>query len=353
MPGDTTIILLLDGNNLAYHLYPHLSPGHKMTAEDGQRLVEHLAAYGRDNVGFAVELCLDRSPGVLPLLPANLRVLHAEYPQTGDDLLIDRFWFHQVSHHPCLVVTNDGAILTEVADAGGNSLRVYDFVRRVGLENPVLRPYEELPPLHRPVEEIGDQPFSLNTSIYFRLVEDPRLHRARDMKPGLSASKEPMIAGLELSQDEPAASIAAETADYPSAEEISTPKLSQPASGIHEGHQYLLTIDSWPVMEGARFLVNAFCYGHRAEYWDLISSIDPQTLSHADLRALAELLLHACGQEPDFARRGSLLDRVRLALLQAGGEPLSLNEVSHTTGLKTHGLHGRIKSKSGNWLIFG
>jgi hypothetical protein len=353
MPGDTPIILLLDGNNLAYHLYPHLSPGHKMTAEDSHRLVEHLAAYARNNLELKIELCLDRAPGVLPLLPANLRVMHAEYPQTGDDLLIDRFWFHQVSHHSCLVVTNDDVLLTEVADAGGSSLRVYDFVRRVGLENPVLLCSEELPPLSRPTEEIDDQPISLNTSIYFRLVEDPRLHNSRSIKPGPSKTEEPIISGPAFSQPDPPISSAAKTSENPSSENSITQMTSPPASVNHEGHHYLLTVDSWPVMEGARFLVNAFCNAHQAEYWDLISSIDPRNLSHADVRALAELLLHTCGQESDFARRGSLLDRVRLALLQACGEPLSLDELSRATGLKAHGLHGRIKSKAGNWLIFG
>jgi hypothetical protein len=353
MTGDTPLILLLDGNNLAYHLYPHLTPRHKMTLEDGQRLVAHLSAYARNNLGLAIELCLDRAPGDLPALPANLRVLHAEYPQNGDDLLIDRFWFHLVSHHSCLVVTNDGAILMEVTEAGGSSLRVYDFVRRVGLENPVLRRMEELPPVTQPTQEIDDQPFSLNTSIYFRLVEDPRIHRSRvdkTSRPGLDG---PLNISLPSSEIEPAGVDGMEELEIPPAEEVPIQQVSPSVSLTTEGLHYLLTIDSWPVMEGARFLVNAFCAGHRAEYWDLISSIDPQNITPADLRALAELLLHACGQEPAFARRGSLMDRVRLALLLAGGEPLSLDEVSRQTGLKAHGLHGKIKAKAGSWLIFG
>ncbi len=117
-----------------------------------------------------------------------------------------------------------------------------------------------------------------------------------------------------------------------------------------EGPFYFLSIDTWPVEEGVRFLLNAFCPRHRAAYQDLIDTFDPADLRPADLRALAELLLHACGNEPGFARRGALMARVRLALLQARGEPLGLAELAERTGLKLNGLRGRIKEKAGKWV---
>ncbi len=99
-----------------------------------------------------------------------------------------------------------------------------------------------------------------------------------------------------------------------------------------------------------RFLLNGFCSHHRAAYQDLIEAFASPDLRPGDLRALAELLLHACGSEPGFTRRGALMARVRLALLQARGEPLSLAELAERTGLKLNGLRGRIKDKAGKWI---
>ncbi len=70
-----------------------------------------------------------------------------------------------------------------------------------------------------------------------------------------------------------------------------------------------------------------------------------------DLRALAELLLFTCGNEENFARRGSLMTRVRLALLEARGQSLSISALSTATGLKQHGLQGRIKAKADRWGV--
>jgi hypothetical protein len=122
------------------------------------------------------------------------------------------------------------------------------------------------------------------------------------------------------------------------------------AEPVEEGPFYFLSIENWPIEEGVRFLLNSFCPRHRAEYQDLLAAFDRAALRPIDLRALAELLLHACGSEPEFARQGALMARVRLALLQARGEPLSLEELAKRTGLKYSGLRGRIKAKAGLWV---
>lgn len=366
-------ILVIDGNNLAHFLYPNLGPGQKMTSADSLRLISHLNSYARQfGQSIEVELCLDRFPGDPGSLYDSMRVLWAHFPQNGDDLLIDRFWFHHISQHPCLVITNDEDILDEVNQAGGNSLRVFDFVRRPGLNSPVFREPADLPqvslPTHNQDENLSGVPFS--ASIYFRLVEDPRLHdnrksRLLDQDTNQAAAistPQPSHPDPELDHFPPVFSEPVIEAN-PS---IEFP--TNPLSGIRSSKRgtttnsnpqnqeihYILDLDQWPMGEGIRFLAQSFCPRHRIEYKDLIDLINPKKAAADDLRALAELLLFACGNEEDFARRGSLMAQVRLALLQARGKPLSIGDLSTITGLKRNGLQGRIKAKAGRWgvLIF-
>lgn len=68
------------------------------------------------------------------------------------------------------------------------------------------------------------------------------------------------------------------------------------------------------------------------------------------MRVLADLLLEACGQEPDFTHRGCPLDRVRLALLQTPVETLTLKELATSTGCKPGELYKKLKEKGAPWL---
>lgn len=392
----TPLVLLIDGNNLAHHLYSHLGPRQKMTPADSRRLIAHLASYALNyQAALQIELCLDRSPQDFDLPPDNLLVMHADYPHTGDGLLLSRFWYHHLGGHACLVVTNDEVILDEVAQAQGMALRVYDFVRRVGLVSPVFRAPDELPPVMPrcigPTETGQPRalPLALSASVYFRIIEDnrqrsasktvqpqtydPRANTSQPVKPNRHSTTQPApmqadrregatqevetqgVAALEgaaiLSQADLPADRGQwpEPAAAPDPAAVETNALAGPTEG-EAGPYYFLSLENWPVNEGVHFLLHAFCSRHQAEYRDLVQSFDTDDLRPADLRALAELLLHACGSEPDFAQRGALMTRVRLALLQAGGEPLSLKEIARRTGLKPLGLQGRIKEKAGRWV---
>jgi hypothetical protein len=130
--------------------------------------------------------------------------------------------------------------------------------------------------------------------------------------------------------------------------------LEQPEEPVNHNHiqepLFEISLDSWPIREGVRFLRGAFCDYHRKEFSDLLGSVDYQNLRYEDLIAVAELLLHACQGEANFYRRGSLMDRVRLALLSSGGEPLNLSELSERTGLPPKGLYQKIKAKGGRWV---
>lgn len=348
--------IMIDGNNLAYFLYTNLQPDRKMTNTDNLRLIAHLQAYCQSlQPGYQVELCLDRFPGEIPSDTHNLRIFWAEYPQTGDDLLLGRFWFHHISQRPCLVVSNDEAILEEVTQAAGNFLRVYDFVRRPGLKTPVFRYPDEFielfPQPELPKPPIG--PLSLSASIYFRIGQEHQQRKEKQAQPKEIPEKPfllPPVMPLEKQRaplEEPDLFSIAEPDSILGAQPH---ELSPAAEEQPETLYYFLTLDQWPVEEGVRFIKKSFCPQHAAEYQDLIDSISPASYSAADLRALVELLLVSCGDEPDFSQRGALMDRVRLALLKEKGEPLTLDQIAARTGLKQTGLQGRIKAKAGRWV---
>jgi len=362
-------ILLIDGNNLAHFLYPNLNSGQKMTPVDSLLLINHLNNYARQfGQSVKIELCLDRSPGDPGSLSENIRVLWAHYPQNGDDLLVDRFWFHHVSRRPCLVITNDEDILYEVNDAGGRSLRVFEFVRRPGLNSPVFREPDDLPQISAPApgEDESTHGLPLSASIYFRLVEDPRIHNPSE-PPGVRQAENPptytppgqsTISYSERDQNTPGEVEYRGSSEIP-AKECEAYPLTGVESGGNDGMHwtdqdvephYYLDLDQWLLDDGIRFLVQSFCPTHRAEYQDLIDLVNTEKAAADDLRALADLLLYTCSHEDNFARQGSLMARVRLALLQARGEPVSLTALADATGLKRHGLHGRIKAKAGRWV---
>jgi hypothetical protein len=365
MPENKPIHLLIDGNNLAHFLYQDLLPGQKMTEEISQRLMIHLDSYSRQNSGLiSLELYLDRFPQGSSEYFSSLRIFPAEYPQSADDILIDRFWFHHIVLQPCLVVTNDEDILEEVKYAGGNSLRVFDFVRRRGLINPVFRDPIEFPVLRLPPKEEKPKPdyHSLRTSIYFRIGKERAERSAKEpvlRKQIISncdsteSPPEPQNLTIGGLFSHPTPEI--QHQDIQTVSSLETPlpaSITAPPSIPSNSGQmlYRADIDSWPPGEGVRFLKHAFCSAHRKEYQDLLGAIDYNAIKPADLRAVAELLLYACGAEVDLARRGSTMDRVRMAILLNGGKELTITEIAAITGLKQIGLHRKIKEKAGRWI---
>lgn len=361
-------ILLIDGNNLAHFLYPHLGAADKMSASDSQQLMTHLDHYARQhNQSIEIELCFDRLPDKIGSLQTNLRVYGAEYPQNGDDLIIDRFWYHQIGRHPCLVITNDGNIIEEIKEAAGNYMQVFDFVRRPGINNPVFRDPADLPQIPVPNNSLNEEQnrVPLSASIYFRIVEDPRLHNSQkrsQYQKNLPPREEQSINQRTSTLPDTVQFALGENFQQPI--EPQTDRTEESASGkctaladvqtnsrqLAEEPHYFLDLNRWPIEEGIRFLIKSFCQIHRSEYQDLIDLIDPAKANREDLRALAELLLYTCSGEENFARRGSLLTRVRLTLLQARGELVSLSGLAQAAGLKKHGLQGRIKAKANHWV---
>jgi hypothetical protein len=331
-PSPQALILLIDGNNLAHFLYTNLVPGQKMTPADTQRLIKHLGSYARQyGSKVEVECCLDRSAGSDARVPENLRILAVRFPKTADELLLDRFWFHHYTRRPCLVITNDEAILDEVEAAGGAKMLVSTFVRRAGTHNPVFRDPDDLPPIVPPPisEENDPQP----------APEEPETRPDENQPVPLAGQRHIPLPPAE--------------ADNPSSLRKLDSGKAQEASETYQEPEpyYALDLPSWPVVEGTRFLLSSFCPSHRADIVDLFRSLEPGDLTPADLLELAQLLRTTCAAEPNFiSRGGSLMDKVRLALLQSESGEMSLSELASKTGIKTSGLRGRIKAKAARWL---
>jgi hypothetical protein len=81
-----------------------------------------------------------------------------------------------------------------------------------------------------------------------------------------------------------------------------------------------------------------------------LAAFDEQNFTRQDLRALAEILLDSCGGEPDFVRRGSLMDQARRALLLAGDAALPIAVIAHATGRSPAELHRKLKQNEGKWI---
>ncbi len=127
--------------------------------------------------------------------------------------------------------------------------------------------------------------------------------------------------------------------------------LIDPAEEGTESHTgYVLSFSTWPVRQGMRFLLGACCPLHRPMIQSLLDVFDPADFQERDMRALAALLLDSCGDEPDFLGRGSLMDRARLALLQARGQPLTLEEIARVTRLHLPELRRKMNRAIDRWV---
>jgi hypothetical protein len=321
---------LIDGHNLAHHLFM-LPAGQRLGSEIAAQLVTLLSKY-RDQFSGSrpeFEVCFDG--GVRPDIPdpPGIRVLAAGHQNKADYLVVDRFRTHAYFGHDCLVITNDEEILTRVEIEGGATLRVYDFVRKQHPDSPEFQSPEVL----------ERELFRRSRKEKLRIPEPELfLHRTSPIKPSYRKSKA-VIQPVRPSETSPI--------NVQISAELDVQILpQQPKPEFF----YRITFSTWPVPEGVHFLMDSFCDKHRPEFINLLNSFDPEDLRPADLQVLAEFLVAECGDEAGFCTRGSLMNRVRLALLKADASGLSLSQLAQATGLKPLGLQGRIRGKSKGWL---
>jgi hypothetical protein len=344
----TKIVLIIDANNLAHWLYN--LPSKQITPAHCQLLVNQLIEYhNRYRARLAdIELCFDREQEWQQRTPDFIRIFSATYPLGADDLVLDRFYFHNYHQQAHVVITNDEAIQNEIHADGGLFLSVYDFAQLTNTERPIFlspadfglsfpspaspqQPQAAIPDLRhlsrRGLEETLAQ--------HGYTLSEARASRRVQANPDTRPHPVPLPTPAEIL---PSAKPLEHSAKAPSR----PPTAAEPA--------YRLTLDTWPVEAGVRFLLQSFCIDHRETFVTLIQEFDPHTMQSADLRVLAAYLISTCGEEPGFTRQGSLMDRIRLTLLKARGEPLPLSQIVSETGLNATGLQGRIKDKAAPWV---
>lgn len=353
------LIVIIDGNNLAHFLYNNLPPETKMADKMTVLLVNHLDSYARaypDQVN--IELVLDKAPERwINIQSKNLRLVHSAHPQKADDVILGQFLlYHQINRLPCVVITNDQELLDEIQSGGGAFLRCSDFVRRPGRVNPVFTEPNALPKAAPPPRQNQETAVShpLRTSIFYRVAreQNKKVRPTKGLLPVKRQEVKPEADFSPLVAAEKASQVPRIPNDTELLIEIINPP-NQPNAQPQDsgsGLTYAINFDDWPLQEGARFLRRAFCETHRVEYQDLLKSVDYRALQPADLRAIAELLRYACGQEPGFARQGSFADRVRLALINAHSSRVTLAEIAQRADLPLPGLHRKIKTKVSRWV---
>lgn len=316
------LFLIIDGNNLAHYAF---GIGHerKIDSATDRRLAVHLHRWLEEsNAGWIqVELCQDGPAGDVPAHP-QVQIFEAQPPRTADDEIIDRVISHTHTGQACLVLSNDEFLLEEAVSAGSGVFRVYDFVLSASVDQPRFLPAIDLPEPPQPRAPAPQPGATLADFLTPRPVHHAS-QKASRRPPGQVKPAAALPAPLRLAESEP---------------------------GPAAGPSCRLTMGTWPPAAGVKFLLDSFCPHHRAKNRDLVAAFDPASFSPADLAELARMLVESCGSEPDFARRGSLMDRVRLALLLAGEQPLSLQALAEQTGLKGAGLLGRLREKARPWV---
>jgi hypothetical protein len=361
--------LIVDGHNLAYLLFD-FKPGARLSPEIAERMAKFFSAYRAEFEGSApqIELCFDG--GVRPGSPdpEGVRILAAGHHNKADHLILDRFRVHQFFGQPCLAISNDMGVLDRIEQEGGATLKAFDLVLLRHPQRPIfMAPLEliaKFPDQHRKKRHKLIDEAIMDVNWRVRALKSDRItlpkqqlgRRAESPPPPPSKGGQEKIGAIPgapfrdrgVSNSCPpfeggGGGDSSTSAQLPPAENGETSPLPS------EPH-YTLTLANWPVVAGVKFLMSSFCKQHRPEFSGLVDPGNLSQLRSDDLIVLADFLRDRCSQEPSFAQQGSLMDRVRLALLKAGPDGLSLSQLAAETGLPLKGLQGRIKGKADRWL---
>jgi hypothetical protein len=331
------LTLIIDGNNLAGRIFP-ISANPLVRKSIDQRLNDHLSRWlEQDQIGkLRIDLCLDGTSG--QITPHKRIQIHVpNHPKTADDEVLERFYFHSHNQSPCVVITDDGTILDEVDAEEGYILLSSQFVEVPSPEKPRFISPERILEFARDQFQFQSQNGTPPT-FGNALADAISRKQARSDQPTQKDSRRPK----KVRPDLPFA------AHLPAAPQ---PSATTPASIQLKETIYRLVIEKWPVEAGLKFLMDSFCAQHRNEHQELMVDFAPESLRSSDLITLASFLVDSCSEEPDFVQRGgSLMDKIRLALLKAGGDGLTLPQLAAKTGFRLNGLHGRIKERGKNWV---
>ncbi len=334
MPGEPTStgVVLIDGHNLAHHLF-HLNPGQRLSTLIAGQLIAHFEQYRLRFDSPAPDFEIFFDGGVIPHTPdpTGIRVMAAGHQNNADRVILDRFHFHTYAKRACLIITNDQEIIDNVQSEAGAALLAFDFVVYANPRSPIFIPPADLLALLPKVKSASP---AHPLSIRLEPLRTQAPARTRPVKPRREKHPAPPTVSAPL----------------PPQEQKQLEPVCLPQLPLVEPHRYRLSIHTWPVAEGLRFLKTSVCKQHRGQLLEQLEGFSVEELRPADLEDLAKILLLCCASEPNFICRGSFMDRVRLALLVAGPGGLSLYQLAASTGLPSEGLHRHIKQKGAGWL---
>jgi hypothetical protein len=386
----TTVTYIIDGNNLAHELFRPAARG-QAQAEIDRRLVEHLSAWvaqhGPERV--AVEVYFDGAQEALADLP-GVKVRVAQSGSPADEDVLHRAKWYTFYHKPCVVVSNDRDLRQAAQEAGARVISASDFVSWPNAPRPRFArppdrssssasgPGEDISPRarwQRAFEEarrssaagkparqqaegaLRTPPGGARTWDDAIQAARAALHTSGRAESGIqpdsgssSLPSRPEDGASEGAEPRPGAAGGGRSPSIPPAVGWEVAQIGHELAELAEGTCYRISFETWPVAAGRRFLIDSLCPVHRAEIADLLAAFDEQNFTRQDLRALAEILLDSCGGEPDFVRRGSLMDQARRALLLAGDAALPIAVIAHATGRSPAELHRKLKQNEGKWI---
>jgi len=345
------IYLIVDGDNLAHDLY-HIPKGADITPELDLRLMAALKRWqGHQSRPIRIDLCLD--PRRVPLKVEAPDVVYiAEPGMKADDRIIDKVVSRVSQSQPCVVITDDNDLAARVGEFGVMAIRADQFIVMANPSNPIFSDLpDEIPGGFIRDLSTGDrqsktspQNDALNHKLNKKDNSQDEINQLMERTLGLR-----QLGIGSNGQQSGGAETQPPRIDPEALTRLTMAAAEFTAESKGEKCIFHLTLKTWPLEKGVKFLRESFCKEHFDQVAPLFENVG--NLVPGDLFALAALLAESCAREPDFVSRGgSLMDRVRLALLQAPGYYLTLEELVLLAGAHKSDIKRKARSSGANWL---
>ncbi len=340
--------VIVDGNNLAHYLFM-LGSRRTIPLELDEQLIADLDEWARIQEGLhqhavRVEYCLDPRPEP-PASQERVTVFVVGPGKQADALIVDRIAYHAFRNDPCLVISSDEELARQAAEYGARRLKAHEFA-----PGGILRYADANQPLFIPLPRKiprAELPHLSTPAGIASAVPEPARSADRRHRAAPSAEEYDRLVAQTLAARNPA----------PPPEEPATQEKTRPPEPQLEPQpeperaawRVQLDLATWPLEPGAKFLKESFCPTHLKEVqalFELAGGLRP-----GDLPALAELLREHCAAEADFiCRGGSLMDRVRLALLGSESQALTAAELAGLTGDRISDMKHKLRQADGRWV---
>lgn len=322
--------LIVDGNNLAQLSY--FLNGSPVTIEIDREVIAALTAWAlRQRRPCQVDLFLDYRQA-LPQGSAQVFV-HVALNGEKADPDIKKYVRHCVmTKKACLLVTADVDLARDASRQGVEVIHTNDFIKFPGYLNLAIGSFSE-----------QYYPYMLVRQGIVGTDSQAGAMRISTLEPGRVAPKQGRLVSEDL--------VDAHRRTYEDWLRSASQE-KQPASAPVTVRKMMLKInlETWPLEDGFQFFSGLFCRQHRLEWQSL--QLRPRDASRVDLLSYVQLVMELCSGEEDFYSRGAtLIDRVRLALLQVHPGGLELDWIENQFGDRP-GLRHKLDVHSGKSLEF-